>query len=131
MKNKYPVRVQNKLVVINRIDICTGNEVILRYTEKIVDVEKGSLTEEQHKGVKDINFNFNLERKYDIVLAWLLSKDYYSVQSRVKEHKIFKQNLLSGLHKEKQIIQVNLPFVIVTPYIWKTPLKWTFPTSEE
>ena len=22
-------------------------------------VEKGSLTEEQHKGVKDINFNFN------------------------------------------------------------------------
>ena len=23
------------------------------------NVEKGSLTEEQHKGVKDINFNFN------------------------------------------------------------------------
>ena len=29
------MRVQNKHVFINRIDICTRNEVILRYTEKI------------------------------------------------------------------------------------------------
>ena len=26
-------------------------------------------------GVQDIHFNFNLERKYDIVLAWLLSEE--------------------------------------------------------
>ena len=38
---------------------------------------------------------------------------------RVKEKKISKQNLFSGLHKEKQIIRVNLPFDIVTLYNWR------------
>ena len=36
-ENYCSVRVQNKHVFINRIDICTGNEVILRYTEKIAN----------------------------------------------------------------------------------------------
>ena len=34
INSKYFVRAQSKHVFINRIDICIGNEVILRYTEK-------------------------------------------------------------------------------------------------
>ena len=66
------------------------------------NVEKGSLIEEQHKSVK----TFILKKKSE------LKKTKY-------QNKISKQNLFSGLHKEKQIIRVNLPFDIVTLYNWR------------
>ena len=78
------------------------------------NVEKGSLIEEQHKSMK--TFILTLTLGGSMTSFW---PDCCPKNFRVKENKISKQNLFSGLHKEKQIIRVNLPFDIVTLYNWR------------